>query len=37
MEILIIINTPNYRLSNRGDNIDRMFSEKGPATPEKRL
>jgi hypothetical protein len=37
MEILIIINTRNCRLSYRGDNIDKVFSEAGLATPEKRL
>jgi hypothetical protein len=37
METLITINTLNCRLSNRGDNIDKMFSETGLATPGKRL
>jgi hypothetical protein len=37
MEISITINTLNYGLSKRGDKIAKMFSEKGLATPEKRL
>jgi hypothetical protein len=37
MEILIIINTLNYGLSNTGDNINKVFSETGLAAPEKRL
>jgi hypothetical protein len=34
---LITINTLNCRSSNRGDNINKVFSETGLAAPEKRL